>query len=147
MAAAYTITGSFLGGAGGGGWLGLVLMSLAGLYGYIPLWKDLLAGTIAAGAVAALAVLCGRSADRLAGLRVVLVAAFAALNVAAALYLFGDWVCEVSPAGPAFTNCRLPAPSGDLSFLDAALLLSPTRLAALLGAAVIIRSLRRSSAG
>lgn len=125
-----------------------MLMSLAGLYGYIPLWKDLLAGTIAAGAVAALAVLCGRSADRLAGLRVVvLVAAFAALNAAAVLYLFGDWVCEASPAGPAFTNCRLPAPSGDLSFLDAALLLSPTRLAALLGAAVIIRSLRRSSAG
>lgn len=84
-------------------------------------------------------------AGRLAGLRVVLVAAFAALNVAAVLYLFGDWVCEVPPAGPDFTHCRLPAPSGGLSFLDAALLLLPSGLAALLGATVTIRNLRRSS--
>lgn len=139
---AVPLIGSFLGGAAGGAWFGLVLMSLTGLYGNIPLWKDLLAGTIAVSAVAALSVVCGRAAGRLAGLRVVLVAAFAALNVASVLYLFGDWVCEVPPAGPDFTNCRLPSPSGGLSFLDAALLLSPAGLAALLGAAVTISGLR-----
>ena len=74
----------------------------------------------------------------------VLVAAVATLNVMVVLYLFGDWVCEVSPEGPAFTDCRLPTPSGGLSFLDAALLLSPSGLAALLGAAVTIRGLLRS---
>lgn len=143
-ATVYTIAAAFLGAAGGGAWLGLILMSLVGLYGNILLWKNLMAGVLTVGAVAALSVLCGRSADRLAGLRVVLVAAFAALNVAAALYLFGDWVCEVPPAGTAFTNCRLPAPSGGLSFLDAALLLSPAGLAALLGASATARGLLRA---
>lgn len=77
----YTIAASFL---GAGAWLGLVLMSIAGLYGNIPLWKDLLAGTLAAAVVAALSVLCGRQAGRQAGrragLRVELIAAFAALK-------------------------------------------------------------------
>ena len=119
-----------------------MLLSLPGIYGYIPLFKDLLAGALATGVVAALAVLCARSAGRLAGLRVVLVAAFAALNVAAALYLFGSWICEVSPAGPAFTNCRLPAPSGGLGPGPAVLLLSPAMLLAMLGAVLTIRPIR-----
>lgn len=141
-AAIYTIAGSFLGGAAGGAWLGLVLLSFPGLYGNIPLWKDLLAGILAAGVVAALAILCSRAAGRLAGLRVILIAAIAVLNVAAVLHLFGDWVCEVSPAGPAFTDCRLPAPTGGLSFLEAALLLLPSALAPVLGVYATVRGLR-----
>lgn len=140
-ATTYTVAGTFLGGAAGGAWLGLVLMSLAGLYGYIPLWKDLLAVTLAAAVVAALAVLCGQAAGRLAGLRVMLVAAFAVLNVAAVLYFVGNWVCEVSPAGPAFTECRIPAPLGGLSFVNAVLFFSPSFLAALLGASVTVRGI------
>lgn len=140
-AAHYTIAGSFFGGAAGGAWLGLVLMSLAGLYGNIPLWKDLLAGAVAGAVVAALAILCSRAVGRLSGLRVVLVAMIGALNVAAALYLFGGWICEVSPAGPAFTECRIPAPVGGLSFLDAVLLVSPAVLATVLMAAITVRGL------
>lgn len=142
-ATVYTIAASFLGAAAGGAWLGLILMSLAGLYGNIPLWKALMAGTIAGAVVAALAILCGRAAGRLAGLRVILVAAIAVLNVAAALYFFGGWVCEVSPAGPAFTNCQIPAPLGGLSLPGAVLLLSPTFLAAVIGASTTIRGLLR----
>ena len=140
-ATAYTVVGSFLGGAAGGAWLGLVLMSLAGIYGNILLWKDLLAGILAAGAVAALAILCSRASGRLAGFRVILVAAIAVLNVAAVLYLFGDWVCEVSPAGPAFTNCRIPAPLGGLPVPRAMLLVSPSLVAAVLGASATVRGL------
>ena len=139
----YTVIGSFFGGAAGGTWLGLVLLSLTGLYGNIPLWEDLLAGAIAEAMVAALALLCARTAGRLAGLRVVLVAAFAALNVAAVLYFFGNWVCEISPEGPAFTHCRIPAPLGGLSLLSVALLASPIVLASLLGASVTVRGLLR----
>jgi hypothetical protein len=105
-AATYTIVGSFIGGAAGGVWLGLVLMSIADLYGNFALWEDLLAGAVAGTVVLALAILCGRTAGRLPGLRVVLVAAVAALNVVIVLYLFGDWICQVSLAGPAFTECR-----------------------------------------
>lgn len=141
-ATTYTIIGSFFGGAAGGVWLGLVLMSLVGLYANIPPWKDFLAGTIAASAVAALAILCGHAAGRLAGLRVILVAAIAVLNVAAVLYFFGNWICEVPPAGPAFTNCRLPAPSGGLGPGPAILLLSPAMLLAMLGAVLTIRPIR-----
>ena len=137
----YTVAGSFIGGAAGGAWLGLVLLSFPGLYGNIPLWKDLLAGMLAAGAVAALTILCGRAAGRLAGLRVILVAAVAVLNVAAVLYLFGDWVCEVSPAGPAFTDCRIPAPLGGLSLPRAMLLVSPSFVAAVLGTSMTVRDL------
>lgn len=140
-AAIYTVIGSFFGGAAGGAWLGLVLLSLPGLYGYIPLWKDLLAGTLAIAVITALAVLCSRAAGRLAGLRIVLVAVIAALNLAAVLYLFGDWVCEVSSAGPAFTNCRIPTPLGGLTFIYAALLVSPSVLAAVFGATVTVRGL------
>ena len=144
VASAYTVAGSFLGAAAGGGWLGLVLLSLAGLYEGAGLFADFLSLLIAGGAVAGLAYLCGRSAGphgRLVGLRVVLVAAVAALNVAAALYLFGEWVCQISPAkpGPAFTECRIPAPVGGLSPFSAILLLSPAVLAATIGAAVTIR--------
>lgn len=61
----YTIAASFLGAAAGGAWLGLVLMSIAGLYGNIPLWKDLLAGTLAAAVVPhSLFSAAGRQADR-----------------------------------------------------------------------------------
>lgn len=140
-ATTYTIAGSFIGAAGGGAWLGLVLMSLADLYGNIPLWKDLLAGMLAGVTAGALAIICSRAAGRLAGLWVVLVAAVAVLNVAAALYLFGGWICEVSPARPAFTECRIPAPLGGLSFLDAALLASPTVLATVLVASMTVRGL------
>lgn len=137
----YTVVGSFFGAAAGGAWLGLVVMSVVGLYGNIPLWKDLLAGMLAGCMVAALAILCSRTAGRLIGLRVMLVAVIAVLNVATVLYLFGDWVCEVSPAGPAFTNCRIPAPLGGLSFLDAALLALPTVLATVLVASITVRGL------
>lgn len=137
----YTVTGAFFGGAAGGAWLGLVLMSLSGLYGNIPLWKDLLAGILAAGAVAALTILCSSASGRLTGLRVILVAALAMLNVAVVLYLFGDWVCEVSPAGPAFTNCRIPAPLGGLSLPRAMLLVSPSLVAAVLGTSMTVRDL------
>ena len=137
----YTVIGSFTGGAAGGAWLGLVLMSLAGLYGNIPLWQDFLAGLLAGGSVVALAILCSRAAGRLAGLRVILVATIAVLNVAAVLYLFGDWVCEVSPEGPAFTNCRIQAPTGGLPFLNAVLLVSPSALATATGAFATVRSL------
>lgn len=143
-AATYTIVGSFIGGAAGGAWLGLVLMSLTGLYGNIPLWKDLLAGVLAAAVVAALSVLCGRQAGLRAGLRVGLIVAFAALNVVAALYLFGAWVCEVSPAGPAFTNCRLPAPSGGLGPARSLLFFSPATLAAMAAALLTLREPKRS---
>ena len=143
----YTVIGSFFGGAAGGAWLGLVLLSLPGLYGNIPLWKDLLAGTIAAGAVVALAILCGRAAGRLAGLRVILVAAIAVLNVAAVLYFFGNWVCEVSPAGPAFTNCRLPAPSAGTGLIHALLYFTPSMLAALVFAVLAVLSVRPSGTG
>lgn len=142
-ATVYTVVGSFLGGAAGGAWLGLVGMSLADIYGNILLWKDLLAGLVAGTAVATLSILCGRAVGRLAELRVVLLAAFAALNAVATLYLFGDWVCVVSPAGPAFTDCRLPMPSGGLSFLGATLLLSPSALVVLLGAFATLRGLLR----
>jgi hypothetical protein len=118
-------------------------MSLVGLYGNLALWEDLLAVVIAGTVVFALAILCGRAAGRLPGLRVVLVAAVAALNVVIVLYLFGDWVCQVSSAGPAFTECRIPAPLGGLSLLDAALLISPAALAAVLGAFVTVRGLLR----
>jgi hypothetical protein len=67
----YTIAAAFLGAVAGGVWLDLILMSLASLYRNIPLWKDLLVGTLAAGAVAALTILCSRAASRLAGLRVI----------------------------------------------------------------------------
>jgi hypothetical protein len=137
----YTITGSFMGGAAAGAWLGLVLMSLAGLYGYIPLWQDLLAGAIAGGVVTALAILCSRVAGRISGIRVVLIAAITALNVAATLYFFGEWVCVVSPAGPAVTNCQIPAPLGGLSLPNAVLLASPSLLAAVLGAFATVRGL------
>lgn len=137
----YTIVGSFVGAAAGGAWLGLILMSFAGLYGDIALWKDVLAGVAAGISVAMLSILCGRAAGRLPGLRVMLVAAAAALNVVAVLYLFGDWICEVSPAGPAFTNCRIPAPLGGIHYLYAALIVSPSVLTALLGAFVTVRHL------
>lgn len=143
-ATVYTVAGAFFGGAAGGAWLGLVLMSLTGLYGNILLWKDLLAGILAAGAVAALTILCSSASGRLAGLRVILVAAVAVLNVAAALYFFGNWVCEVSPAGPAFTECRMPTPLGGLSLPRAILLLSPSVLAAVLGASVTVRRLLKA---
>lgn len=140
----YTVAGSFLGGTAGGAWLGLVLLSLSGLYGYIPLWKDLLAGTLTVAAITVLAILCSRAAGRLSGLRVMLVAAVAALNVAAVLYLFGEWICVVFPAGPAFANCRIPTPLGGLSLPRAALLVSPSFLAAVLGAFVTVRRLRQA---
>lgn len=142
-AATYTIVCSFIGGAAGGIWLGLILMSLAGLYGNLALWEDLLAGMVAGTVVFALANLCSRVAGRLSGLRVVLVAAVAALNVVIVLYLFGDWVCQVPPAGPAFTKCQIPAPLGGLSFLNAALLASPSMVPALLGAFATVRGLSR----
>ena len=80
-----------------------MLLSLAGLYGRAVPWEDLLVGTVAGGAVAGLSYLCGRAAaprDRTAGLGVVPLAVVAALNVVAALYLFGEWVCQLSPAKP-----------------------------------------------
>lgn len=142
-ATTYSIAASFLGAAAGGAWLGLVFMSLAGLYGHIPLWQDLLVGAIAGGVVSALAILCSRVAGRLSGLRVVLVAVVAALNVAIVLYLFGDWICQVSPAGPAFTECHVPAPLGGLPLLDATLLASPSMLATVLVAYITVRDLLR----
>jgi len=80
----YTVVSSFVGGAAGGAWLSLILMSLVGLYGHLALWEDFLAGTVAGTTVAVLSVLCGRVAGRLSGLRVVLIAAVAALNLAGA---------------------------------------------------------------
>ena len=144
---AYTVAGSFLGAAAGGGWLGLVLLSLAGLYGSAALWQDLLAIVVAGGAVAGLAYLCGHAAEphgRPAGLRVVLVAAVAALNVVAVLYLFGEWVCRISPQGAAFTDCRISALAspGGLSPIAAVLVVSPAALAAATGALVTIRGLQ-----
>ena len=148
VATAYTVAGSFLGAAAGGGWLGLVLLSLAGLYGNAALWEDLLSAVIAGGAVAGLAYLCARAVEphgRLSGMLVVLVALLTALNVSVALYLFGGWVCVLPPAGPApaFTDCRIPvlaSPDG-VSPLTGILLLYPAILAAILGAAVTIRNL------
>lgn len=122
-------------------------MSLTGLYGNIPLWKDLFAGMLAAGTVAALAILCGRAAGRLAGLRVILVAAIAVLNVAAALYFFGNWVCEVSPAGQAFTNCHLPAPSAGIGLIRSLLYFTPSMLATLVFAVLAVLSIRPSGTG
>ena len=94
---------------------------------------------VAGGAVAGLTYLCSRAAGprgRPAGLGVVLVAAVAALDVVAALYLFGEWVCQLSQAepGPAFASCRTPAPLGGLSPIAAVLLLSPAGLPAAAGA-------------
>ena len=43
----YTAAGSFLGAAAGGGWFGIVLLSLVGLYGGAAPWQNLLAGTVA----------------------------------------------------------------------------------------------------
>lgn len=57
----YSVVGSFIGAAAGGAWIGIVLMSFAGLYGNIPLWKDLIAGAAAGTVVAVLAIVCGRS--------------------------------------------------------------------------------------
>ena len=141
-ATAYTVAGAFIGAAAGGGWLGLVLLSLAGLYGGAALWQDLLALVVAGGAVAGLAHLCGRAAGQLSGLRVLLVAAVAALNVVATLYLFGEWVCDLSPQGPAFTDCRILSPLGGLSPIAAVLLLSPAGLAAAAGTFLTIRATR-----
>ena len=102
---------------------------------------------VAGGEVAGLAYLCARAAaprGRLAGLGVVLVAAVAVLNVVAALYLFGEWVCELSPAEPgaSFTECRILSPLGGLSPIAAVLLLSPAGLASAAGAVTAIRDLR-----
>ena len=137
----YTVIGSFIGGAAGGAWLGLVFMSLSGLYGNTALWEDLLAGLAAGTALVAFYALSSRAAGRIIGMRVMFVAAVAVLNVVAVLYLFGDWVCVISPAGPAFSNCRIPAPLGGLSLLRAILLVSPYLLATILGTSVTVRGL------
>lgn len=102
-----------------------------------------MAGTVAGATVAVLSILCGRAAGRLAGLRVILVAAVAALNVAATLYLFGSWVCEVPLSGPPFAECRIPAPLGALSLLEAILFTSPSVLAAILGVFLTLHTLLR----
>ena len=143
-ATVYTVISSFLGSAAAGAWLGLVLMSLFGLYGSMALYEDLLAGMVATAIVTTLAILCGQTAGRLSGLQVILVALVTVLNVATVLYIFGDWICQVPPAGPAFTGCFIPAPLGGLSLLESILLLSPSMLAATLGGVVNIRSLLRS---
>lgn len=73
----------------------------------------------------------------------VFAATVAALNVAGALYIFGDWTCQVSLSGPAFAKCRIPAPLDGLSLLEAILFTSPSVLAAVLGAFVTLRMLLR----
>ena len=152
---ASTLVIVFIGAAGCGAWLGLVAVTLAGMIApRTTLLVDLLAALVAFGTLAVAAIFIRRTESRLTLLHLALVAAFAMLNVVAAVYLVGpSWaICPGPPEtemisravavqeAPDFETCRKAGPlDGYPPWAAALVLMLPSLLLAGLEARAAIR--------
>ncbi len=150
---AFTLLVVFIGAAGCGAWLGLVVATLAGMVApRTTLSVDLLVSLVAVATLMVAAVFVRRTESRLTLLHLILVAVFAMLNAVGGVYLVGpSWtICPgepemvasiaVSQGLPDFEACRAGGPlAGYPVVLVAAVVMSPSLLLALLIARSAIR--------